>query len=120
MRNTEIYHNTVYLTPSPTGSPRGISILDWTIEGRDVSGVHVRNNVIQTTGGVPLVEVSAGQLSFGSDLLFQGNAYYSSGAPFGVIWGTTTHASLGAWRAATGQERAGGANVGLDVDPRLE
>ncbi|HEV8634237.1 MAG TPA: Ig-like domain-containing protein [Chloroflexota bacterium] len=119
IRNTEIHNNTVYLSPSATGNPRPIVFFNTGVENLDVSGVHVRNNILQTTGGLPVLEVSASQLAGAGDLLFQGNDYYASGGTFGIAWGGSTYGSVAAWRGATGQERAGGVDVGLSLDPQF-
>ena len=79
------------------------------------SAVHVRNNVIQTTGGLPLVHAD----SAGRAALLNGNAYWSSGASFRIRWGGTSYSSLSAWRSASGREKIGSVATGLSADPRL-
>jgi hypothetical protein len=118
VQNTHIYNNTVYVSPSSVSSPKAFILSNWTIEDRDANGVYVRNNIFQTTGGIPLVEVTNGQLQGGTNILFQGNDYYSSGGAFKILWGTTSYASLSNWRAVN-QEKMNGANVGYSVDPLL-
>jgi hypothetical protein len=76
----------------------------------------VRNNIFITTGGVPVVLNDGG----GTDLLFQGNDYWSSGAAFQIQWAGTTYASVDDWRANTGQETLNGGAVGFQFDPRLK
>lgn len=110
IQNSEIYNNTIYMTPPDGGSPVAIDI------DRDATtNVHVRNNIFQVTGGLRLIEVSSGQ----SGLLFQGNDYFSSGADFQIGWYNTTYFSLTDWRATTGQEHVGAKDVGLSVEPKL-
>lgn len=118
IRSTEIYNNTVYLAPAAAGTPRAVRVGNAGITDHDVAGLHFRNNLFQTTGGLPLVEVTAGQLSGATDLHFQGNDYFASGSPFLVRWGGTSYASLSSWRAS-GQEMNGSAAVGRNVDPML-
>lgn len=108
--NAEIYNNTVFIGPSSTGTPSAIRIL-----GLSGSSVHIRDNIFVTTGGVRLISYNGG----GTDLLFQGNDYWSSGSTFRIVWGTTTYTSLTAWRAGSGQEKLNGAAVGYQVDPLL-
>jgi hypothetical protein len=114
---TEIYNNTVFLSPSTSGLPRAVRVGNASITDRDVSGVHLRNNILQTTGGLPLVEVTTGQLAGAADLRFQGNDYFSA-TGFAVRWGSTTYSSLAAWRTA-GQEMNGSTAVGRTDDPML-
>jgi hypothetical protein len=116
--NTEIYNNTIYITPS-TNSNYGVSLFNDSIESNDVKSFHFRNNIIQTTGGVPLVYVKNTQLDGAEDLLYQNNSYYSTGGNFSIKWGSSTYNSLDSWRSATGQEKVGSLNVGLISDPQL-
>lgn len=105
----EIHNNTVYQSPALTGKPRGVYFQS------AVRDVHVRNNLVVTTGGLPLVEAVGGQ----EGVLFQGNNYWTSGATFRVRWAGTDHWSLGAWRGSTRQETVSGTPVGFSLDPRL-
>jgi hypothetical protein len=109
--NADIYGNTVFMGPSSSSSPAAIRLL-----GLSGTSVHVRNNIFITTGGVPLVVYDGG----GTDLLFQGNDYWSSGAAFQIQWVGTTYSSLDDWRANTGQETLNGGAVGFQVDPQLK
>jgi hypothetical protein len=119
VRNAEIYNNTVFTSASDRGSPRAISIVNAGIRDRFVSGVHIRNNIIQTTGGINLVEVEPRALVGARDLLFQGNVYYASADPFHIVWGARDFADLASWRSEAGQEQIGGREVGLVADPLL-
>jgi len=107
--NTQIYNNTIYVSPTTNGSPKAMSIISPT------RNVHVRNNIFITTGGLRLVKVVSGQ----KGILFQGNDYWPSGGSFVVNWGSETYASLSSWRNSTGQEKMGTVNTGFSVDPKL-
>jgi hypothetical protein len=102
----DIYNNTIYIAPAPSGTPKGIV----------AAGANMRfcNNLIVTTGGLPLIE---GENRPG--LTVAGNCYWSSGDSFLINWGGQGYSTLDAWRAATGQERAGGRDTGMAADPRL-
>ncbi|WP_013334393.1 Ig-like domain-containing protein [Gloeothece verrucosa] len=117
--NTEVYNNTVFISPATTGNPKALKIENTAAATLDVSSLHLRNNIFQTTNGVQLVEVTAGQLNGSKDLLFQGNDYYSTGGAFKITWGSTTYDSLTNWQAATNQEKVSSQNVGLSVAPGL-
>jgi hypothetical protein len=74
----------------------------------------VRNNIIVTTGGAPLLCVAGGQ----SGLAVQGNSYWSNGSPFKIQWGSTLYSSLSAFRG-TGQEMLNAVPTGFNIDPGL-
>jgi hypothetical protein len=119
--NAEIYNNTIYISPQPAGAvgvPRAILIKNSSITLQDPQHLHFRNNIIQTTGGVRLIEAQASALDAATDLRFEGNNYYTTGGSFRIVWGGTTYTSVAAWRAA-GQERLNGRDVGLNADPEL-
>jgi len=104
----EIYNNTVLVSAVPGATPKGVFV-------RDTSHVRFRNNLIVSSGGVPLVEVPKDQ----PGLLFQGNNYWSTDGKLLIKWAGKTYESLEAWRAATGQENVGGIATGWSVDPLL-
>ncbi len=81
--DTEIYNNTVLVSPRANGS--GTSA----VRAGGTSGFRFRNNLFVTTEGVPLVEVPYEQ----GGLLFQGNGYWSSGGAFVIRNGGTIHSS---------------------------
>lgn len=114
---TEIYNNTIVVSPSSSGTPRAVRIGNAGITTRVVSSLHLRNNILVTLGGLPIVDVSPTQAA-ATDLRFEGNDYFASGAPLSVRWGSTTYSTLTAWRA-TGQEIVGGVAAGSSVDPLL-
>lgn len=109
IRDLEVYHNTVFLSP-------GQNAYNAAILSRGVgAGVRVRNNIFYTTGGVALVRHEGGTAP-----VFQGNDYWPGGtAGFKIKWGSTVYGSLAAWRSGTGQEKDGTAPTGRSVDPRL-
>jgi parallel beta-helix repeat protein len=116
--SVEVHNNTIFLnTTNP--SPLAIRVQNTTENSLDVHGLHFRNNILQTTNSVRLVEVTPTQLDTATDLLFQGNAYYASGGTFDVTWNGTTYSSLDAWRTATSQEKMGATNTGTNINPRL-
>jgi hypothetical protein len=104
----EIYNNTISISPAEGATPKGVHIYG-------TSNVHFRNNLIVSTGGVPLLDVREEQ----PGLLFQGNNYWSPDGKFVVNWAGKKFENLDAWRAATGQERVNGIPTGLSVDPLL-
>jgi hypothetical protein len=110
--NADIYNNTIFMTPSASGDSAAIRVLKFS-----GNSVHVRDNLFITTGGVPLVAYNGG----GTDLLFQGNDYWSSGSVLQFQWLGNSFTSLDGttgWRAATGQEMINGMAAGYQVDPQ--
>lgn len=103
LTRTQIYHNTVRT------SSRAVHLLS------GASDVAFRNNVLITTGGTRIIDVSSGL----SGVVFQGNAYWSSGAAFSLRDSGVNYNSLAAWRSATGREQNGPTPSGLDLDPQL-
>jgi hypothetical protein len=110
--NAEIYNNTVYLAGRGGTGYAAAQVFAWY-----GSGLHLRNNIFMTTQGVPLVQTSAS--IDGTDLLFQGNDYFASGAAFVILYGGQTYNGLNSWRNATGQEKLNGSPVGFSTDPQL-
>jgi hypothetical protein len=110
--NAEVYNNTIYLSSPSSGSPACVEFYNWT-----GSSVHFRNNIFQVTGGLKLVNTNGTQA--GTDLLFQGNDYYSTGSSFHINYNGVDYGSLAARQTNTGQEQLNGNNVGFSVNPRL-
>jgi hypothetical protein len=108
IQKSQIYSNTVYITPAQGTVPSGIAVVSKT------KNVAIWNNIIVTTGGLPLLAAVSGQIGMN----IQGNAYWSSGAPFRIKWDGKEYGSLMSFRSA-GQERIGRKSVGLNVDPQL-
>jgi hypothetical protein len=109
VKGVEVSHNTVFVRPSPRGTPRAVWV-------HDAEDVRFRNNALVTEGGAALLHAE-GALK---DVVFQGNAWWSSGGPVVLRWGERVHATLEAWREASGQERRDGRATGLFADPRFE
>ncbi|WP_177204566.1 T9SS type A sorting domain-containing protein [Hymenobacter arizonensis] len=106
-----IHNNTVLLSRPANGSyPRAVSILS---DG--ISEVSLRNNVLKTSDGLPVV---TSRTSTGVRL--QGNLYWSDSRALSVQWNGTTYTDLASWRNATGQEKlANGRATGIYADPEL-
>lgn len=115
--NAEIHNNSVYLTPSGSGTPRAVHVHNATITTHDVQHLHIRDNALYATGGLKVVIVSTDQINGAVDLRFEGNAYYAGSSAPSITWGASTYAGLAAWRTATGQEKVAGAAVGYQGDP---
>lgn len=109
MRDCHIYNNTVFGSPNVSGMYHTLMIISPT------TNFTVRNNVFMTTGGMGQVAITAGQ----TNMLLQGNAYWGSGSPLKLGWGSTSSTRLADFRKASGQEQIDGQPSGLDIDPRL-
>lgn len=110
VRDLRIYQNTVVMPQSPNGTAPAVRL--WGGE----KGVSLRNNLL-VTDGAPLVNAESGFTP--RDVVLQGNNYRSTDGQESIRWGGTTYRSLDTWRAATGQEEAGGRPTGLTADPCL-
>jgi hypothetical protein len=115
--DTEIHNNTVFLSPALTGAPVAVRVHNVSIESHDTARLRVRNNILQASGGLPLVEVAASQLDGSIGLRFESNAYHGTSG-FHVRWGASVYTDLTAWRT-TGQETRSGVPLGISVDPLL-
>ena len=111
IQRADIYNNTVVLSPPADGSrPKAVYITSC-----GFSDLTLRNNVLQTTGGLPVVSTVCV-----AGLRMEGNCYWSSGALLAVEWSNATYNDLQAWRTATGQEQlAAGRATGLHADPQM-
>jgi len=110
-QNNQLYHNTIFTSPAAGGGMPS-AFANYGVG----TGNTVRNNILQTSGGVLLINSLT---TNPSNLLFQGNDYWPSGSAFAIKWGSTTYSSLATWRAATSQEKMGASNTGLEADPLL-
>ena len=111
LQNDLVYNNTVYSSTTVTG----LKPYPFFASGAEGIGNKVYNNIFITTGGIPLVSSSASA----SNMLFQGNDYWSSGSTFSILAGKLNYSSLSAWRTAQSQEINGLVKTGLSVDPIL-
>jgi len=110
IQNSEIYNNTIYLSPAISGSPTGIFV-----SSSFISNAKIRNNIIQTTGGLHAVRAVAN-----TGVRFEGNAYWDTNNNLKIYWLGSIHTSINAWREATNQEKLNNLPVGLQVDPKLK
>jgi hypothetical protein len=112
MSGCKIYNNTIYTSPSASNPAlAAFRLQQW---NTGITGVEVYNNIFQTTGGVPLVDVPTGYSAY-----FAGNLYWSSGGVFKINYQGTTYSNLNTWRTATGNEKSGSLNTGIVADPML-
>jgi hypothetical protein len=112
MNGVKIYNNTVYTSPAPANpGPAAFKIMAW---NTGITGAEIYNNIFQTTGGIPLIDIPAGYNAY-----FAGNMYWTTGGAFKIKYQGTTHSSLQSWRTATGNEVSGSVSTGLNADPKL-
>lgn len=105
-----VHNNTIYATPADDGEPSCVRV--WEGAGDELRFV---NNLFITDGGVPAVDCEVR----GDGVRFVGNAYWAADGAFHIRHGSR-FGDLPAWRAATGQERWRGQDVGFYGDPRLK
>lgn len=76
--DTSYYNNTVFVSPSATGTPAGVRVLPYSV----YEGLNFWNNILYTTGGVPLIDAPNMP-----GVYFAGNLYWSGGGPVPIQWG---------------------------------
>ena len=118
VRNAEIYNNTIFMSASPSASPRAATVVSWGVPQNRSVGVHFRNNIFISAGAVPLVEVDDVQRA-SSDLQFQGNIYFAATSQWIMYWGAAAYTDFASWRNVTLQEHVNGAAVGSAANPLL-
>jgi hypothetical protein len=113
LKNSQVYGNTIYSSVAPA--------IAFNVNNANMTNVCLRNNNIMTTNNQNLISFISGSTPIATNqALFQGNNYWPSGNSFRIQTGSSSFAtSLNAWRIATGQEKIGSTNVGLNVDPKV-
>lgn len=117
--NASIYNNTIYLAAAPKGTPPAISIQNWTIESQIANNVSFYNNILYTKNSLPMVSVSATQLTGSPKYSFIGNNYYAESSSPKYIWGSKTYSDLTQWQSGTGNEILNGTKSGISLNPEL-
>ena len=112
MSGARIHHNTVRVTRPATGRPSAVRVWNGGVEDRRASDVIIHDNVLTTTTGLPLVEITPTQ-SNSANVKFERNQYDASGAPFVILWNGAAYGSVAAWRV-TGQETVDGLATGSE------
>ncbi len=115
--DADIYNNTVFVSPALSGRPSAIRVWNAGAPDRRVTALRIRNNILITSGGLPVIDVSASQVS-STNVRFEGNNYYASGSGLRLLWGTSTYGTVADWRNS-GQEMVAGVATGFSVDPQL-
>ena len=116
---TQIYHNTVFVSANRSGTPTALRIFNYGIPGHDVQDVLIANNLLMAAGRLPVVDVSGDQVTGARNLRFQGNSYYSATRDFSIRWGERAFSNLESWRKTARQEYRDGVVIGLSADPKL-
>src|SRR5262249_16919963 len=70
LRAALIFNNTVYMAPAPRGVPAAVRFDRY---GTITRNIRFGNNIFETTGGVPIIDVPLVQ----QDLSFLGNDYFA-------------------------------------------
>ncbi|PYR88536.1 MAG: hypothetical protein DMF84_27965 [Acidobacteria bacterium] len=115
--DADVYNNTVFVSPPASGTPSAVRVWNAGISDRQVAGLRIRNNILITSGGLSLINVSATQAA-STELRFEGNNYYASGSALRLVWGASTYSSVTAWRAS-GEEIVAGVATGFALNPQL-
>jgi hypothetical protein len=111
IRNTKVYHNTLYVSENTTGA----GIADINIGATYIFNTEIYNNIIVTAAGKRAVDIPHSSGGW----YFKGNCYWSDGSTIEIKWDDQVYTGLNSWRSATGQEKSGSAEVGMEIDPKL-
>lgn len=110
--NVDIYHNTIYTSPSANGSAPGSCLR----VGAEGIFARVLGNIFYTTGAG---QFAISEVGAPNPLTIQYNLYFASGASNLFAQNGTDYTGLTAWQTATGYELDGGSSVALTTDPLL-
>ncbi len=122
--DVDVYNNTIFMSPGqdPPGSGfrAGVQVLE--LSFKDDVQARFLNNIIHTTGGVLLVDVTEQGTSY--NVQFLSNDYYPDAGPFRISYLfapgiPTIITSLEDWKTFTWGGSLLGDSLGLAVDPRL-
>jgi hypothetical protein len=129
VENSSLYGNTIYVSPPKDGSSTsGIRVYNKTISGLYAIGVHISDNTIYSSGGVPFINVPSGESAGSEDLVFSNDTFDSGGATPTFIYNSVTYHTLASYAEATGEEETKGVlNSAMSyaplpaysIDPRL-
>jgi Secretion system C-terminal sorting domain len=111
----QFYNNTVYTTPSATNYTSVKSAFQMTDYGTSMKNIKCYNNIFQTTGSLPLINVPTTFVS--SAPSFIGNLYWTTGGTFKITYGSA-YSTLASFRG-TNRERINSTDYGLNQDPLL-
>jgi hypothetical protein len=116
--DANIHNNTIFTT-YVNAETKALHLRNTTIEQQDPGRVRFWNNIVQTTGGAPLIAATAAALDGAADVRLEGNLYWSSGSTYKVVWKGVTYTTPASWQSASGQEMRDGSAVAIVADPRL-
>lgn len=112
-QTSDIYNNTIFSDGSVSLGCFGMG----GGSGMALCTGHVANNIFYSTNNAPLIGTYNG-VGNPTGMVMVGNDYRNTGT-FSIVWNGTTYTTFAAWQTATGQEKMGGVNKALTVDPQL-
>lgn len=107
----EVFNNSFY----SAAGPGPVVLLEG--GGHRFSSLHLRNNLLASGTGKPLLEFF--EPSEAAGLAIQGNDWWPGEGAFHVEWGKSSFGSLAEFRERTGMERLGHAPVGQSSPPEV-
>jgi Secretion system C-terminal sorting domain/Right handed beta helix region len=118
----KFYNNTVYSNPygaSSNGSNYRSQNAAFQMSnyGSSMINIECYNNILQTTGGVALMNIPNVFVT-GTSPKFINNLYWTTGGAYKMTYGNSTYTSLANFRG-TNREQISAVNYGLNVDPLL-
>ena len=110
MSGANIYQNTIYT--SPQAGNASLSVVSYKNWMTGINNVNFFNNILISTGGIPLINIPSGYSGF-----FAGNLYWASGNSFAVNYQGVHYSTLSSWSTATNNEIVNGTSTGANADP---
>jgi hypothetical protein len=110
LSDTYIYNNTIYVAPSPEGTPEAVGI------ETEVTNVRIFNNIFIVRNGEQAIVKS---VPSSPGVSFHSNNYWSQDADITIEWGANTYHSIETWSGDVAQEMGAFVSMGLAVDPNL-
>jgi hypothetical protein len=111
----QIYNNTIFVSPAPANNTKTLSAFQITEWVTGVHGINIFNNIFETTGGIPLMNIPKGYYG-----RFNGNLYWTNGSPEAIFYQGVNYTTVDSWRQATGNEFLSGRNTAVIADPQLK
>ncbi len=112
VKDMDVYHNTIIMSEAKDAQPKGIWTGAWGSKASN-ENLHFFNNLIITSGNVPLLEFE----SDNEQVVFAGNAYWNTEGQFLIKYKDKTYNSLTSWQQGTGQEKSHA--KGVFTDPKI-
>jgi hypothetical protein len=111
----DLYNNTIVASFPPQNRHFQKSALQITEWFSEIYDINIHNNIFETSGGLPLINVPKNY-----NAKFWNNIYWTNGGGDSIKYQGKVYTNLNDWREATGNEKNGDKPVGMITDPMLD